>query len=140
MSELRRRIFGSGDETPDNTPSQSRDASPAPAPKEAGGDAYRVITKDRLDQLRKSVKVSKGRKRRNFWVFVLGGLFGLVVAGFFASRDGALEQLVTLAGLEDMNLDSLLDVLPTGLIRDVQKLQVCVFCWCRPRFVELMMS
>ncbi|KXS99875.1 hypothetical protein AC578_4472, partial [Pseudocercospora eumusae] len=119
MSELRRRIFGTGD----SSPASSRDASPAPAPKEAGGEAYRVVPKEKLDQLRTKVKGVKGRKRRNFWIFALGGVFGLLTAGFFAAKDGALDQLVTLAGLEDMNLDSLLDVLPTGVIRDVRDLQ-----------------
>ena len=122
MSTLRRRIFGTsrGDESSDS----SRDASPAPAPKEAGGDAYRVIPKEKLEKLRAGVK-QKGSKRRNAWIFGLGGLFGLFIAGFFASSSGGLDKLVTMAGLEDMNLDSILDVLPAGLIREVRDLQVC---------------
>jgi phospholipid:diacylglycerol acyltransferase len=117
MSTLRRRIFGGDD-------SASRDVSPAPpAPKEAGGDAFRIVSNEKFDALKKSVK-PRSSKKRNAWVFTLGGLFGLFVAGFFASRDGALDKLVSLAGLEDMNLDNLYDVLPAGLIRDVQNMQV----------------
>ena len=124
MSSLARRIFGTG--SGDSTPSASRDASPAPAPHEAlkRPGAYRVLTTEKFDELKAAVKSGKGKKRRNAWVFGLGLLGGLFVAGFFASRDGALEQLAAMAGLEDMNLDSLMDVLPTGLIRDVQDLQV----------------
>ncbi|KJY01383.1 phospholipid:diacylglycerol acyltransferase like protein [Zymoseptoria brevis] len=118
MSTLRRRIFGGDGDTPDD----SREPSPAPAPKEAGGDAFKIISNEKLDALRKNVK-PKNSKKRNAWIFALGGLFGLVVAGFFASKDGGLDKLVELAGLEDMNLDNLYDVLPKGLVRDVQNMQ-----------------
>ncbi|KAK4497868.1 hypothetical protein PRZ48_010523 [Zasmidium cellare] len=121
MSTLRRRIFGTSGRN-DESSDSSRDASPAPAPKEAGGDAYRVIPKEKLEKLRAGVK-QKGSKRRNAWVFGLGGLFGVLLAGFFASSNGSLDKLVTMAGLEDMNLDSILDVLPAGLIREVRDLQ-----------------
>ncbi|GIZ48686.1 hypothetical protein CKM354_001173600 [Cercospora kikuchii] len=124
LSSLRRRIFGSSGSS-DSTPAESRDSSPAPAPHEAlkRPGAYRVLTNEKFDELKKAVKSSKGKKRRNAWVFGLGLLGGLSAAGFFASKDGALDQLVSMAGLEDMNLDSLMDVLPTGLIRDVQDIQ-----------------
>lgn len=123
MSTLRRRIFGTSGRN-DESSDSSRDASPAPAPQEAGGDAYRVIPKEKLEKLRAGVK-QKGSKRRNAWIFGLGGLVGLFLAGFFASSNGSLDKLVTMAGLEDMNLDSILDVLPAGLIREVRDLQVC---------------
>ncbi|KAM3413841.1 hypothetical protein BST61_g10519 [Cercospora zeina] len=125
-TSLRRRIFGTSG---DSTPAESRDPSPAPAPHEAlkRPGAYRVLTNEKFDELKAAVKSSKGKKRRNAWVFGLGLLGGLSVAGFFASKDGALDQLVSMAGLEDMNLDSLMDVLPTGLIRDVQDIQVILY-------------
>lgn len=122
MSGLRRRIFGSGGN--DESSDSSREHSPAPAPKEAGGEAYRVIPKEKLEKLKKNVK-HKGGKKRNAWVFGLGSLFGLFLAGYFASSNGSLDKLVTMAGLEDLNLDTVLDVLPAGLIRDVRDLQVC---------------
>jgi phospholipid:diacylglycerol acyltransferase len=137
MSGLRRRIFGTGGG--DDSEPSSRDASPAPAPKEAGGDAFRVIHKEKLELLRKNSK-NKGTKRRNAWIFGLGGLFGLFMAGFFASRDGAIDKLVTMAGLEDMNLDNLYDVLPVGLIRDVQNMQVRVTSCISLHALELMLT
>ena len=121
MSSLRRRVFGVG--TPDSTPSSSRDASPAPPAKDgATGESYKVVSAQQLDKLSK--KGRKGTKRRHAWIFALGGFFGIALAGFFASSNGNLDKLVDLAGLGDMNLDSLLDVLPAGLIREVRDLQV----------------
>jgi len=64
---------------------------------------------------------NKGRKRRNFWIFGLGGVFGLLLAGFMANS----ADVIDLKSLTDMNLDSLIDVLPAGLIRDAQAMQVC---------------
>ena len=122
MSTLRRRIFGAGND--DSSPDSSRDSSPHPvAPKEAGGDAYRIVPKEKLEKLKSQVK-PRGGKKRNAWIFGLGGLFGLLAAGFFAGSNGGIDKLITMAGLEEMNLDSVLDVLPTGLIRDIRDLQV----------------
>lgn len=126
MSDLRRRIFGVGD-TPDSTPSISRDSSPAPgAPDGQDAGEYKVVPKDTVEKLKKEVKSVRrsGRKRRNAWMFALGGLFGVILAGFFATSNGGLDSLIDMAGMKDMNLDSILDVLPAGLIRDVQDLQV----------------
>lgn len=113
MAELRRRIFGTSS-SPAATPEPSREGSPA------GSDDYRIIPAKKLQKLTSSSK-SKGSKRRNFWIFGLGGLFGIVVAGFFASSN---DMMMDLASLKDMNLDSLLDVLPAGLINDARDLQV----------------
>lgn len=112
MSELRRRIvsvFGGGD-SPASTPSISRENSPAP-------DDYKVVP---AQQYKSLTKKPKGTKRRNFWIFGLGGLFGIVTAGFFASSNDMMD----LAMLRDMNLDSIMDVLPAGLIKDARDLQV----------------
>lgn len=114
MSELRRRIFGlGGDSTP--TPEASRESTPA-----AGGDDYKVIKAEKLKDLSGKQKKGKSSKRRNAWIFTLGGLFGIIVAGFFASSNDIMD----LAYLKDMNLDSIFDVLPAGLIKDAQDLQV----------------
>lgn len=122
MSDLRRRIFGAG--TPDSTPSSSRDASPAPARPGDDVSDYKIVPSEQLKKLSKH----RGRnsKRRNAWIFGLGGLFGVLAAGFVASPTGSLDKLVDMAGLSDLNLDSILDVLPAGLIKDVQQLQVCI--------------
>lgn len=114
MSELRRRIFGtSGDATPTSTPDESREGTPI------GDKDYRIVPVKKLDNLTTSKK-SKGTKRRNVWVFGLGGLFGLVLAGFFASSN----EFMDLVSMKDLNLDSIFDVLPAGLINDARDLQV----------------
>lgn len=124
MSELRRRMFGSLG-AGDSSPGSSRDVSPCPpvpSPNDDGED-YRIVSAKKLEKLSSKVK-RKGAKRRNAWMFALGGLVGVMVAGFFASDTAAVQQLVEVAGLKDMNLDSILDVLPAGLIKEVQNLQV----------------
>lgn len=141
MSGLRRRIFGtSGDETPSPVP--SRAPSPAPATRSqstkdkastsanAEDDQLVSIPFRKLERLNSYVTESqekaktrtkgKGRKRRHAWVFALGGMFGLLLAGFFASS----ADVIDFGHLADMNLDSLVDVLPAGLIRDARELQV----------------
>lgn len=128
MSDLRRRIFGVG--TPDSTPASSRDASPAPArPDDETAEAkdYKVIEAKELEKLHKRKHKERHSKKRNAWIFGLGGLFGILAAGMFATPEGSLDKLVELAGIKEMNLDSILDVLPAGLIADVQDLQVCRF-------------
>ncbi|CEJ93403.1 Putative Phospholipid:diacylglycerol acyltransferase [[Torrubiella] hemipterigena] len=62
--------------------------------------------------------VTKTRKRRNTFIFLLGGLCGLVAAGFFASTNNLIE-FPELGGL---GLDTIIDVLPAGLVRDVRDL------------------
>lgn len=125
MSDLRRRIFGVGD-TPDSTPSISRESSPAPAAQDGKDGEYKVVPKETVEKLKQEVKSVRrsGKKRRNAWMFALGGLFGVILAGFFATSNGGLDNLIEMAGIKDMNLDSLLDVLPAGVIKDVQELQV----------------
>ncbi|KAK4982751.1 phospholipid:diacylglycerol acyltransferase [Elasticomyces elasticus] len=114
MSQLRRRIFGGGtpDSTPASTPDLSREGSPTP------GEDYRIIPAKQLQKLTKASK-PKGTKRRNAWVFGLGGLFGILLAGFFASE----QDMINLSAFKDMNLESIMDVLPAGLLRDAQNLQ-----------------
>jgi phospholipid:diacylglycerol acyltransferase len=120
MSDLRRRIFGVG--TPDSTPSSSRDNSPAPSRPGDKTTDYKIVSTQQLEKASKQKQ--HGRKRRNVWVFGLGGLVGVLAAGFFASPTGSLDRLVDMSGWSDLNLDSILDVLPAGLIKDVQQLQV----------------
>nr|POE75784.1 phospholipid:diacylglycerol acyltransferase [Quercus suber] len=120
MSELRRRIFGIG--TPDSSPGPSRDASPAPIVSDGGKD-YKIVPAAKLEKLNNKPAQVKGVKRRNVWVFVLGGLVGLLAAGLFASPTGSMDKIVELAGIKDMNLDSILDVLPVGFIKELRELQ-----------------
>ncbi len=62
----------------------------------------------------------KKSKRRNGLIFGLGGLFGIIVAVFFANQ----SDVINFEGLMDLNLDSLLDVIPAGIIRDAKELTV----------------
>ncbi|KEQ89966.1 Phospholipid:diacylglycerol acyltransferase [Aureobasidium pullulans EXF-150] len=114
MSGLRRRIFGSSTaESPSLTPEHSRESTPT-------SEEVRIVSAKKLDKLTASHKKKGfGTKRRNAWVFGLGGLFGILIAGFFASSN----EVFDMQALKDMNLDSILDVLPAGLIKDAQALQ-----------------
>jgi len=104
MSFLRRRILG------DSSSEPSRESTP---------DKDNAIVQLPAKQFEKLTK-PKSSKRRNAWIFGLGGLFGIVVAAFFANN----ENMIDLAGLTDVGLDSIIDALPAGLVKDAQDLQV----------------
>ena len=57
-------------------------------------------------------------------IFGLGGLFGIVIAAFFAQR----HDVINLEGLIDVNLESLLDVIPAGIVKDAKDLTVSRRC------------
>ena len=111
MSFLRNRFGGGKDNS-------SADVSRDPTPDPDRPQVLRVVTEEKLNTLKKRPKPSK---RRSFWTFGLGGVFGLVVAAFFAQSN----DMIDLSGLENVNLESLLEVLPAGLVQDAKKLQVC---------------
>src|SRR5437667_300236 len=73
---------------------------------------------------RENVKVleqpPKARKRRNTFVFLLGSLFGIVAAGFFAKSN----DLIDFPEIRELRMDSLFDVLPASLVRDMRDLVV----------------
>ncbi|KAL5118416.1 phospholipid:diacylglycerol acyltransferase [Pleosporales sp. CAS-2024a] len=111
MSFLRRRFGGAN--AGNDSPVESRE--PSPAPGQARPSNLRVITAEQLRTLK-----NKGKsKRKNAWIFGLGGLFGLVLAGFFASSN----EMIDLKSLENMNLDSILDALPASFVSSAQQLQ-----------------
>ncbi|KAL9068732.1 MAG: hypothetical protein Q9157_006419 [Trypethelium eluteriae] len=103
---LRRRVIGPSEDSLE----PSREPTPGP------GEEYRVVDAKKLHKLSKSRTTSK---RRHAWVFILGGLFGILVAGLFASNN----DMIDLSSITDMNLDSLLDVIPAGLIKDAKDIQ-----------------
>lgn len=106
MSSLRRRLLGpSGDSSSE----ASRDPSPVK------GEAVTLIPAAQLKKLQ-----SKKSKRRQWLIFGLGGLFGLVVAAFFANQ----HDVINLEGLVDFNLDSLMDVIPAGIVKDAKDITV----------------
>ena len=111
MSTLRRRLLGpSGDSTPESS-ALSRDPSPAK------DEPVTLISDAQLKKLK-----SKRSKRRQGLVFGLGGLFGLLVAAFFANR----HDVIKLEGLVDFNLEALLDVIPAGIVNDAKDITVCL--------------
>lgn len=123
MWSLRRRVFGLY--SPESSPVHSRESSPAPGHSHARKDSVQLVPTRTLKRLQSQSKIAvRGRKRRNAWVFGLGGLFGILLAASFATPTGSIDKIVELAGLRDMHLDSVLDVIPLGLIRDVRNLQV----------------
>ena len=106
MSELRRRIGRAITGTP--SPSASREQTPEP------GEDVKLISIKKLDKL---TKRTKHTKRKSSFIFALGGLLGLLVAGFFASQ----TDVVKLEGLfGDVSLESIMDVLPAGVVREAK--------------------
>lgn len=117
MSTLRRRLLG------DHSSSPSRTPSPVPDPSDTPTDTVSVSTQ-KAQQINKQLSRTTGRpasrKRRNLWIFGLGGLFGVLVALFFVAGNNEIIDTY----LKQFNLDTLIEVLPAGLVRDAQELQV----------------
>ncbi|KAI3396032.1 hypothetical protein diail_528 [Diaporthe ilicicola] len=104
-SELRRRVALKGDGTPPESPisvTPERDDSPI-----RPGDKVKVVHHSQ-----------KTRKRKTGAIFLLGSLFGLIAAGFLAKSN----DLIDFPEIGDLSVDSLLDVLPAGLVKDVRDL------------------
>lgn len=59
-------------------------------------------------------------KRRNGFIFMLGGIFGTFVALFFANQ----QEVISLDSLMDLNLDSWIDAIPQGILSDVKEFSV----------------
>lgn len=85
-----------------------------PIPPE-NGEEVRLVSVSKLEALTR-----KKSKRRIWLIFGLGGLFGVIVAAFFVKQ----SDVINLDGLMDLNLDSLLDVIPAGIIKDAKELTV----------------
>lgn len=102
MSSLRNRLLGKP--ARERSPSKAAEVRLAPISKITTGNHH------------------KTRKRRNGFIFLLGGLFGIAVAGFFAGK----SDLIEFPEFVDLSMDSLLDVLPAGFVRDAKDLAVSV--------------
>ncbi|GLA30039.1 hypothetical protein AnigIFM63604_001142 [Aspergillus niger] len=102
---LRRRVAKDKDgASASPSPSDSRDIpdSSSSAPQKPKSESF--VTKPRS-------------KRRNGLIFVLGGLFGVLVAVLFANQ----QDVISLDSIMDLNLESLMDVMPQGLLSDVKE-------------------
>jgi len=126
MSFLRHRLLPSSADRSSKKPSDEIDYPPIAPLGGKRGPGYAVVSSDQLNRLN-SKSSPKGTKRRNAWIFILGGIFGVAMAIMFASN----ERIIDISGLADFNLDSIIDVLPAGLVKDAQDLQVGHLVLCR---------
>lgn len=62
-------------------------------------------------------------KRRNGFIFLLGGIFGIFIALFFANQ----QEVISLDSLMELNLDSWIEALPQGILSDVKEFSVRAF-------------
>jgi phospholipid:diacylglycerol acyltransferase len=112
-STLRRRAVG-GD-----APS----GSPRPSQKPTQEDETPLESGDNVQIIQHTHK-NKTRKRRTTFIFLLGSLFGIIAAGFLAKSN----DLIDFPEIGDLSMDSLMDVLPAGLVKDMRDLVVCRIC------------
>ena len=106
MSELRRRIGSALQDSPTDSPTRGNTPEP--------GEEAKLVSKKKLDSLLKR----RPSKKRSGLIFALGGLVGLLLAGFLAQQN----DVIKLQGLLDVNLDSLMDVLPSNVVNDAKDL------------------
>ena len=125
MSALRRRFFGDSS----SSISSSRELTPEKA------DELRLVSAAKLHDL----KHKTSSKRRNWILFGLGGLFGVLCAGFFAQQ----QDVINFDGLLDLNLENLVDVIPAGILKDAKELSVSALAnrpgyWSRYRVLIIL--
>jgi phospholipid:diacylglycerol acyltransferase len=106
MNILRRRNAGNDKEPP--SPTHSVEGSDY-EDDTAARDLHRLVKKG-----------AESSKKRSFWTFALGGFFGIAVAIFFIGHN----EIIDFAGMQDFTLDSILDVLPAGMLREAKEFQV----------------
>lgn len=111
MSELRRRLGQVLSDSPSLSPSGT--GSPDPD----GKEEVQIIPTKKLEKLEKLTKKQSTRKKSTLY-FLFGGVIGLLAAVFFAQQ----SEVIKLEGLLDVNLDSLMDVIPAGIVKDVKDL------------------
>jgi phospholipid:diacylglycerol acyltransferase len=110
MNFLRRRNVGH--ESANGKP----EGGDKPDEPETDGE-FHIMGERRVAQL---VKKPSGGKRRTAWIFGLGGIFGIGIAAFFVGNNDMLD----LTMLQDLNLDSIMDVLPAGMLSEARSFQV----------------
>ncbi|KAI1656116.1 LACT-domain-containing protein [Daldinia decipiens] len=105
-STLRRRALA-----PDNSSESSLSLAPTPRDESPAkpGDKVQIIHHEHK---------AKTGKRRNTFIFLMGSLFGLIAAGLLAKNNDLLE----LPEIGELSMDSFLDVLPAGLVKDMRDL------------------
>lgn len=124
-STLRRRVLGGGgdgdaDADANNSTPTTPSESPTPSVRDDDDSPARPGEKVKVVHHRHQ-PLSKTRKRRNTFIFLLGSLFGILLAGFLANNN----ELISLPEIGDLSMDSILDVLPAGLAKDMREFVVC---------------
>lgn len=61
------------------------------------------------------------RKRSLWFVFAIGGLVGLFLAGLAKNQD-----LVNIELIQDLRLETLFDAIPAGILKEASDISVCV--------------
>ncbi|RYP30076.1 hypothetical protein DL767_006427 [Monosporascus sp. MG133] len=113
-STLRRRVLNVGaDDTPSDSSTPTTPTTPTPAPTLHGDSPANPEEKVKIIHHRHPPTT---RKRRSTFIFLLGSLFGLIAAGFLAQSN----DLIELPEIGELSMDSLLDVLPAGLAKDMR--------------------
>ncbi len=120
-SDLRRRVFGSG--VGGGVDGAGADATPSTEASSAASSLTPTPRDDSPARPGEKVKIvhhrhgpPKTRKRRNTFIFLLGSLFGIVLAGFLAKEN----NLISLPEISEFSMDSFLDILPAGLAKDMR--------------------
>jgi phospholipid:diacylglycerol acyltransferase len=111
-SAIRRRI--------PETKSSSKSSSKSSHKSDSKSDSILDDTSDKPLEHVVVVHKPKTRKRRNTFIFLLGGLCGIVAAGFFAKSN----DLINFPGIGELSMDSLFDALPAGLVKDMRDFAV----------------
>jgi phospholipid:diacylglycerol acyltransferase len=121
MPDLRRRAgrrSGTDNNNGNNTKATPTQAEPENKELQLDADKAPSLLAP-LAKLKNSLGKPRGKRRHSF-VFLLGGLFGIFVALFFANQN----EVISLDALLDLNLDSLIDVMPSGLLSDAKEFTV----------------
>jgi phospholipid:diacylglycerol acyltransferase len=108
MSSVRQRQKGSK-----HTESPSKSATPTSNDSE--------FVKDEVEAKKSKSKQKVRMSKRRIWlIFALGGLVGVLGALAFATQ----QKVIDIEGLLDLNLESLMDVIPAGILKDAKELTV----------------
>lgn len=120
-SSVRKRAAKDGAQS--GTSAASEDAKAAPAESSGNPEELTLVPKSAVHKHTKHHN-PKGRKRRGGFVFFLGGIFGILVAGFFAQKNDLFEMPEFADLISDLNIDSLMEVLPAGFLQEARELKV----------------
>lgn len=104
-SELRRRAVRPEAESPDSTTPNLTPRDQSPSKTQSKTTAHHG-------------QKSPTRKRRTTFIFMLGSLFGIIAAGFLASKN----DLIDIPEIADLGMEAVFEVLPAGLVKDMRDL------------------